>query len=178
MTWIDEAVAEKCPLTDSYQIISQKLASNHQKTNYLSLDSILENELKSHNKNFYKNNNCIKNIESNVITKCDDNTMLRLDFQECLSVQSNINQESSNNNNNNNYNKPHEMFESGEKIAPKIYSNQGTRFNSTLHKKSHKAQNKEIIEENGKNNLNTKNSNLHQTNLRHTYFEIWFQIKV
>ena len=69
----EEALAEKCSLTESYQIVNPKF--------YHEKNSQLANRLNNFNGN---NNKCIKQPEMNIVSKCSDNTMLRLDFQDCL----------------------------------------------------------------------------------------------
>jgi hypothetical protein len=85
---LENANAERCLLSDSYKVVAklkQAVASdrsNLERSNILSI-----NELKYQSSVSGSSFKCVKNSESNLITKCEDPTMLRLDFEDCSTMQ-------------------------------------------------------------------------------------------
>lgn len=72
----EDAVAEKCPLTDTYQVLhSNSNSGSHITSNAFKKSLRILPET---------NNRCLTHTESNILTECSDNTMLRLDFQKCV----------------------------------------------------------------------------------------------
>ncbi len=73
----DEAVPEKCPLTDSYDVLTDSDKSFDSDISLTAIQASLKTLAETSNK-------CLtRNDDSNVITKCSDMTMLRMDFKDC-----------------------------------------------------------------------------------------------
>ncbi|CAF0896720.1 unnamed protein product [Brachionus calyciflorus] len=82
----EDAIAEKCPLVDSYKIFSKK--ENNILLNDGSFGSYSLNKMKLVHP---ESNECLKQIKSNIISYCPDKTMIRVDFQDCFDFNSRVN---------------------------------------------------------------------------------------
>ena len=72
----EDAVAEKCPLTNTYQVLHSNSNSDSQ---------ITQNAFKKSLRILPETNNkCLSNIDASILTQCSDNTMIRFDFQKCV----------------------------------------------------------------------------------------------
>lgn len=98
----EDSMSEKCPLTESYQLLSNKITSNsasgsNNQRSIKNKQDILDYEQQILSSPSSKSiNKCFKKPEQNVINKCVDQTLLRLDFQDCV----NLNSQQANNLNN------------------------------------------------------------------------------
>lgn len=75
----EDAIAERCPFTDSYFVHSHRAHNKNSKSK--SNVAHLSDKTGSHRRN------CFKDLDSNIVTKCPDPTMIKMDFQECLNLK-------------------------------------------------------------------------------------------